>query len=138
MSEDEDFELFDDSGDTDDRSVFSNFLNYSDATLNWLASTIETAVDVLHEQGISEKELEIFIEREFEEAWKKAEAQGLEADTKKAIERLQRVSNILAETEDEESQQLAEKIQKGIKELAEEKDLDEDFLPQDGGGDEDE
>lgn len=138
MSKDDNFELFNDSGDKDERPVFSNFLNYPDATLNWLASTIETAVLELHGQGISERELEVFVEREFEEAWKKAESQALEADTKKALEKLQRISNILSETEDEESNQLAEKIQKGVKEVAEEKELDEDFLPDSGGGDGDE
>lgn len=138
MSEDEDFDLFDDSKDTDERSIFSNFLNYPDATLNWLASTIETATPELREQGISEKELKIFVEREFEEAWKKAESQALEADTRKALEKLQRISNILSETEDEESKQLAEKIQGGVEELAGEKDLEEDFLPDKGGGDDDE
>lgn len=133
-----DFKLFDDSGDTDNRSVFSNFLNYPDATLNWLSSTIETAVLELHEQGISERELEVFIEKEFEKAWKKAESQALEADTKKALEKIQRISNILSDTEDKESKKLAEKMQKGVKEVAEEKDLDEDFLPNSGGGDKDE
>jgi hypothetical protein len=108
-----------------ERARQSNFLRNSHSTFNWLRSTIQTGVQSLQEDGLTKKDLQIFLNETLEESWREDYEKEFSTETLKALKQIQNAVEFLKKQDSEIEQNLAEKINLELEEFVEEYGLEE-------------
>lgn len=93
-----------------ERARQSNFLRNSHSTFNWLRSTIQTGVQSLQEDGLTKKDLQIFLNETLEESWREDYEKEFSTETLKALKQIQNAVEFLEKQDSEIEQNLAENI----------------------------
>ena len=108
-----------------ERARQSNFLRNSHSTFNWLRSTIQTGVQSLQEDGLTKKDLQVFLNETLEEAWREDYEKEFSTETLKALKQIQNAVEFLEKQDSEIEQNLAERINLELEDFVEEYGLEE-------------
>lgn len=93
-----------------ERARQSNFLRSSNSTFNWMHSVIQTGVQSLQEDGLTKKDLQIFLDETLEEAWREDYEKEFSTETLKALKQIQNAVEFLEKQDSEIEQNLAENL----------------------------
>jgi hypothetical protein len=108
-----------------ERARQSNFLRNSHSTFNWLRSTIQTGVQSLQEDGLTKKDLRVFLDETLEESWREDYEKEFSTETLKALKQVKNAVEFLEKQDSEIEQNLAEKINLELEEFVEEYGLED-------------
>lgn len=110
-----------------ERARQSNFLRNSHSTFNWMHSVIQTGVQSLQEDGLTKKDLQVFLDETLEESWRDNYEKEFSAETLKALKQLQNAVEFLEKQDSEIEQNLAENLGTELEDFVEKFQLEADI-----------
>lgn len=95
-----------------------DFRNNSQSTFNYLQSCIQTAVESLEEDGVSQKEIEVFIDRTLQTIIKPQEDKDfVTEETRKALQEIYEAAAKLEKTNSHTQKKLAKRITREVEDF---------------------
>lgn len=91
------------------KAELSDFRRNHQSSLNYLRSTMEAVIPSLLEDGMGEKELDIFIEQVKERSKQEAKSESVDSEMERLLKKLIRIHEAKEQSDSERERQLAQK-----------------------------